>query len=152
VATDITDLIPVADIGIAKSDNLATIAFGSAIEYEINVYNSGPSVPIDVVVVDAIPIELSGIAWTCVAAAGSACPPSGGPPATIPIALGAQSGVVVRLTGVVTAPDDRLIENSVSVASTGGTPDPVLVNNVATDHTTIIMPDFIFADGFEISP
>lgn len=151
-ATDNTDLIPVADIGIAKTDNLATIAFGSAIEYEINVFNSGPSIPVDVVVVDALPIEVSGIAWTCVAAAGSSCPPNGGPSATIPIALGAQSGVVVRLTGVVTVPDDRLIENSVSVASTGGTFDPVLVNNVASDDTTILMPDFIFADGFELSP
>lgn len=151
-ATDSTDLISVADLSIAKTDNMSVVAFGSTIEYEINVFSSGPSIPVDVVVVDALPIELSNITWTCVAAAGSSCPPSGGPSTIIPIALGVQSGVIVRLTGEVTVPDDRLIENSVSVSSIGGTFDPQNVNNVATDSTTILMPDLVFRDGFEISP
>lgn len=149
VASDITQLSPLSDHQISKSDGLVEIPFESQVEYVIDVLNAGPSGPDAVQITDNFPPELTEVTWTCEAAVGSTCEFSSGTTQTIAAELGAQSGVVIRLRGLVSNPKDRLIVNTAIVQSTTGIPDPLTGNNFSTDETQIVMPDGIFSDGFE---
>ena len=73
VATDSTQVDPVGDLSITKTDGLTSAVPGAATSYTIVITNGGPSPAIGVAVADVLPSTLSGVTWACTATPGSAC-------------------------------------------------------------------------------
>src|SRR5512147_900992 len=62
-----------ADLTITKDDGQPSAVPGTLVSYTITVGNSGPDNVTAATVTDTFPVELSAIAWTCIASAGSTC-------------------------------------------------------------------------------
>ncbi|WP_162265793.1 SpaA isopeptide-forming pilin-related protein [Arthrobacter alpinus] len=74
-------VLPVVDLSITKSANLAQYTPGSPITYTVTAHNNGPSDAINAVLTDPLPASITGATWTCtVTALGTAnLPPISGP-------------------------------------------------------------------------
>jgi uncharacterized repeat protein (TIGR01451 family) len=144
-----------ADLQIAKDSGVTRALNGQVIVYAITVANAGPQAVIGAVLADALPPQLAQAEWACLAdQSNTACPPApfdagtGNLTAQIDLPVGgflrydlsarvqADAGVTVSNTATVTPPA------SVAEADPG--------NNSATS-IVLIVPEGIFADGFESS-
>jgi len=139
-AMDTTTILalPTADLGISKTDNLATISAGAAISYTIVASNAGPDPVIGATVSDNMPVALTNVSWTCAASAGSACGAangSGSIATTANLASGGTATFTVNAT--VSAGATGTLTNTASVAAPVGTTDPVATNDSAMDSDTI---------------
>lgn len=82
-------VLPVVDLSITKSANLAQYTPGSPITYTVTAHNNGPSDAINAVLTDPLPASITGATWTCtVTVLGTA----NLPPTTGPTKCGATSG------------------------------------------------------------
>jgi uncharacterized repeat protein (TIGR01451 family) len=82
-------VLPVVDLSITKSANLAQYTPGSPITYTVTAHNNGPSDAINAVLTDPLPASITGATWTCaVTALGTA----NLPPTTGTTKCGAASG------------------------------------------------------------
>ncbi|WP_170835555.1 SpaA isopeptide-forming pilin-related protein [Arthrobacter alpinus] len=74
-------VLPVVDLSITKSANLAQYTPGGTITYTVTAHNNGPSDAINAVLTDPLPASITGATWTCtVTALGTAnLPPISGP-------------------------------------------------------------------------
>ena len=61
---------PVTDLGITKTNGIATVVPGSTTTYTITVTNAGPSNASGATVTDVFPAALTGVTWTCAGAGG----------------------------------------------------------------------------------
>ncbi|MBL0040723.1 MAG: DUF11 domain-containing protein [Xanthomonadales bacterium] len=61
---------------MTKTDGVNSVIAGTAVSYQINVVNNGPSDAPQVRVLDALPPGLSAATWTCTAT-GTTCPANG---------------------------------------------------------------------------
>lgn len=139
-ATDTTTIaaLPTANLGITKTDNLATVTAGAAISYTIVASSAGPDPVIGATVTDTMPAALTNVSWTCAASAGSACGAANGAGnigTTVNLASGGTATFTVNAT--VSAAATGTLTNTASVAGPVGTTDPVATNNSATDSDTI---------------
>ena len=66
-----TSILPVADVGIAKTGP-ATIKAGSAITYTLTISNAGPSIADGATFMDNVPAAVSGVTASCGGATGGA--------------------------------------------------------------------------------
>jgi uncharacterized repeat protein (TIGR01451 family) len=78
-ATVVTNISPVADLSITKTDSVTTYTPGNSGSYTITIGNAGPSNVASAVVNDNFPLGmiLTG-PWACVASAGSSCSAASG--------------------------------------------------------------------------
>lgn len=137
-----------ADLGISISDAVATHRPGDLLVYSIMVSNTGPDAAANIRIVDAMPSNLTSVAWTCSASGGALCPqPSGVGDfdlmmASIPV------GAVVNLTVSGNAGPLPTITHTASLMLPADMTieDPMPGNNSATDSDWI---ETLFRSGFE---
>ncbi len=146
-ATDTDTLTPPADLGITKTDGQTTAVPGTPVTYTIVVSNAGPNAATGATVVDAVPAEITGATWTCVGAGGGACTAAGNGSINDTVNLPAGGTVTYTLTGTISASAREGLGNTATVSTPGGTTDPNLANNSATD--TDILPG---VDYFTLAP
>ncbi len=135
----------------AVTDGGGGAAPGDPITYVITVTNHGPSQVDDdfgagggARVVDSLPVEITGISWTCTNLNPGLTPPSfsvcGSPSGTgdIDLRLGLPPGVTVEIeaTGTIRPDAAGVLVNTATVAVPTGVLDPDQTNNSATDGDT----------------
>ncbi|MEQ1644850.1 MAG: hypothetical protein ABL959_15480, partial [Pyrinomonadaceae bacterium] len=76
-ATDTDTLTPQANLGITKTDGVASVTAGGSTTYTITASNAGPSNATGATVADTFPAAITGVTWTCVGAGGGTCPANG---------------------------------------------------------------------------
>lgn len=148
-ATDTDTVLVTADLGITKSNGRAEIVETQQTVYTIVVDNAGPGNVLGAQVTDPFPPELSGCGWTCAAAGGGVCTPSGA--GNIADAVDLPVGAVVTYTATCTvAASSGTCVNTATVTPPAGASDPEPSNDTATDtdHITALA-DFVFGDGFD---
>ncbi len=132
-STDTDTLTPQADMGVTKTDGVASVVPGLTTTYTITVTNTGPSNSVNATVQDLFPAAVSSTTWTCSASAGSTCTGAG---------VGNINDVVNVLVGgtltysVIANVDPcatGLLTNTATVADAGGTTDTNGTNNAASD-------------------
>ena len=74
-STATTDVVPIADLAIVKTDSPDPVNIGSNLTYNLAVTNIGPSPAANVTVTDTLPgtvtfVSATGTGWTCGQAAG----------------------------------------------------------------------------------
>ena len=72
-ASDTDTIVPQADLSIADSDGISTLAAGSNTTYTITVTNPATVAVGNVAVTDTFPATLGSCAWTCTASSGGNC-------------------------------------------------------------------------------
>jgi uncharacterized repeat protein (TIGR01451 family) len=130
-ASAVTNVNPVADLSITKSDAPDPVSSGQQLTYTLGISNAGPSAAAGVTVTDTLP---GGVTYnSATPSQGSPCTHSSG---TVTCNLGSiANGGNASVSIVVTPSSGTSITNQASVSAT--TADPVLVNNAASATTTV---------------
>ena len=138
MATDTTQVDPVGDLSITKTDGLTSAIPGAATSYTIVVSNGGPSAAGGVAVNDALPATLSGATWTCTATPGSSC---GSPVGTGSIAqlvdVAAGGTVSFLVTATIASGATGVLTNTATLTPAPSFTDTNVANNSATDVTDL---------------
>jgi uncharacterized repeat protein (TIGR01451 family) len=140
-ATDTDTLGPHANLSITKTDGQPTVVPGSPITYTIVASNAGPNGAAGATVADTLPVTITLAVWTCVGAGGGACTASGSGNINDAVNLPVGGTVTYTLTGTVSALATGNLSNTATVTAPGGTTDPNLANNSATDTNTTAQAD-----------
>ncbi|MDX1998485.1 MAG: GEVED domain-containing protein, partial [Thermoanaerobaculia bacterium] len=141
-ATDTTDVLPVADLSISKSDGVTTAVPGLTVTYTIVAANAGPATATGASVADTFPAACATVSWTCVGAGGGTC--TAGPVAgNIADSANLPASATATYTAVCTLANNASgsLVNTVTISG-GGVTDTVPGNNSATDTDTILTLDF----------
>jgi len=139
---------PAADLSITKSDGGVTAKWKQPLTYTIVAHNNGPDPVTGAHVTDNVPAELTSVAWSCVASAGSSCTANGiGNISDSAVNLLAGGAATYTLAGTVPYGTAGPLSNTATVTGPASVNDPNLANNSATTSTPVT--DLIFADGFE---
>jgi len=139
---------PAADLAIVKSDGGATANWGQPLTYAITTTNGGPTAVTGALVSDTFPASLSAVTWTCTASAGSSCPAGGAGNINHAVNLLSGGTATFTATGTVVPGTYLLISNTATITTPAGVFDPTLANNTSSESTPVVVPDFIFGDGF----
>ncbi|MDT4955304.1 MAG: large repetitive protein [Acidobacteriota bacterium] len=136
-----------ANLGITKTDSLATVNPGANVTYTIVVSNAGPDTATGAIVTDTVPASLSGVTWTCGSPVnGATCGAASGSGNSISTTanLPASSSVTYLVSGTLSNIATGTLSNTATVvAPASGVTDPTdptrtgAGNNSATDTTTI---------------
>ncbi|MDT5063453.1 MAG: large repetitive protein [Acidobacteriota bacterium] len=136
-----------ANLGITKTDSLATVNPGANVTYTIVVSNAGPDTATGAVVTDTVPASLSSVTWTCGSPVnGATCGAASGSGNSISTTanLPASSSVTYLVSGTLSNIATGTLSNTATVlAPASGVTDPTdptrtgAGNNSATDTTTI---------------
>jgi glycosylphosphatidylinositol phospholipase D len=128
-----------ADLAITKTDGVTTTTPGGTVTYTIVVTNAGPSNAPGSTVTDTFPAACSSVSYTSVAAGGATGNTNG--PAAGNIAdivdLPVGSSVTYTATCTISPAATGTLDNTATVAATGGATDPDPGNNSATDSDTL---------------
>lgn len=155
-ATD-TDTINLnANLGITKTDGVATINSGSAITYTIVVSNAGPDTSNGSIVTDTVPASITGVTWTCGSQTGGAtcgAASGGGNAISTTANLPSGSSVTYTVSGTLSPSATGTLTNTATVITpASGVSDPTDLgrtgagNNTATESTPInAVPDLRIA-------
>ena len=136
-ATDTTDLTPLVDLSITKTDGRTSATPGTTTQYTVTVVNAGPAAATGATVSDTPPPALT-CSWTCTPSGGATC--SAGP-----MVGNLADTVTIPATARVTFTGDCAIDpgatgglsNTATVTSGFGTTEIELGNNLATDTTDL---------------
>ena len=140
--TAITPAAVVADLAIAKTDGIASVAAGGSTTYTITVTNTGPSPVSGAILADP---AVAGLAKTAVACAATPGQCTGG---TTPSVAQLEGGTfalpdlasgqtyALSVTADVTATSGS-VANTATVAAPNGASDPDGTNDSATDSDTV---------------
>ena len=133
-ATDTSNSTSQADLSITKTNATATSVPGAGVTYTIAVTNAGPSTVVGATVADSLPAALVSATWTCSATAGASCSnPSGTGSINEAVTIAPTATVTFVVTATVASTATGQLTNTATVTAPGGTTDPVLANNSATD-------------------
>ncbi len=141
-ATDTTNVLPVADLSITKTDGVTTAVPGLSVTYTIVAANAGPATATGAAVSDTFPAACLTISWTCVGAGGGTC--TAGPVAgNIADSANLPAGGSATYTAVCTLANNASgsLVNTATISG-GGVSDTTPGNNSATDTDTILTLDF----------
>ena len=131
-ATDTDTLAPLADLSVGLTDGVASLVAGRSAAYTVTVRNNGLSTVGSVVLTDAVPAALTGVAFA---------PGSGSySPAThvwTGLSLAAGHSVTMTVSGTVAPSATGTLLNNVTVAPPSGTTDPISANNSASDTDAV---------------
>jgi uncharacterized repeat protein (TIGR01451 family) len=140
-ATDTSNIVPIADLVMTKTDNTTTAVAGTSNTYTIVLTNRGPSAVIGARVVDNVGGKLMNAAWTCVVAPldlPSQCPQATGTgDINTTVDLAAFATATYTLTGTINPALRGSLNNTASVTMPVGTGDPMPLNNSASDATAL---------------
>jgi uncharacterized repeat protein (TIGR01451 family) len=131
-ASDATNIVSSADLGITKTDNQTVTTAGSSINYTITATNNGPSTLNSVTVTDTVPSAIQNPTFT--PSTGSYNNSTG---VWTGLSLATGQSVTLTMTGTVSSTAAGTITNTATVAAPSGTTDPTATNNTATDTTNI---------------
>jgi uncharacterized repeat protein (TIGR01451 family) len=136
-----------ANLGITKTDSLATVNPGANVTYTVVVSNAGPDAVTGAIVTDTVPALLSGVTWTCGSPVnGATCGAASGSGNSISTTanLPANSSVTYLVSGTLSNTATGTLSNTATVLTPASgvtdTTDPSRTgagNNSATDTTTI---------------
>ncbi len=128
----------VANLGVSKTDGVASVVPGTSTTYTIVASNAGPNAVAGASVVDNPPAGVTFTSWTCVASAGSACGnASGSGPINELISLLNAGTATYTVTAAVAPGATGTIANTVTVNVPPTVVDPTPGNNTATDTDTL---------------
>ncbi len=130
--TEDTTVVLEADLGVALGGP-TIVNPGQAVTYTVSVDNNGPSDALGSTVSAAFPASLTGVAWTCVASAGSSCAAAGSGDISDTADLLAGGTAVYTVTAAVGATFVGDIAITAQVAPAAGVTD----NNPANDNDTL---------------
>ncbi|MCP4660615.1 MAG: DUF11 domain-containing protein [bacterium] len=139
---DDTVLIPEADLSVTQNDVPDPVSFSESLTYTMGVSNEGPSLATAILLVDALPpevsfVSVSGPGWLCEEISGAVT-------CSLP---SLNVGAAPEITLTVTAPAfEGVVSNQVAVS--GAEIDPNTGND-SSSETTRTVPPILFADGFE---
>ncbi len=136
-ATDSDTLVPVANVGITKSDGTVTAAPGGSTTYTIVASNVGPSNASGSTVADTFPASLT-CTWTCAGTGGGTCTAAGSGNINDTVNLPVGGSATYTATCSISAAASGTLSNTATVAVAGGITDPVPGNNSATDSDTLV--------------
>ncbi|HQX57315.1 MAG TPA: DUF4394 domain-containing protein, partial [Pyrinomonadaceae bacterium] len=114
-----------ANLGITKTDGVASVAPGATTTYTIVASNAGPDPVVGATVTDTFPAGISGATWTCVAAGGGSCPAANGT-GNISASVNLPSGgsVTFSVVATIAANATGTVVNTATVAAPAGVTDP----------------------------
>ncbi len=136
-ATDTDTLNATADVQITKTDGVATTVAGNTIVYTIVASNNGPSAVTGATVTDTLPATLTGATWSCVAAGGATCAPTGAGNISDTINLPVGGTATYTLTATLASNATGTVANTAAIAVPATVTDLSPLNNSATDTDTI---------------
>lgn len=138
---------PAAALDVSLDDARDVAAGGSALTYTLVVRNAGPDTATGARVRNTLPVNFSGVTWTCTANGAGSCGValSGNGAIDALVDLPSGTGVTYTIIGTVQPDPEQLLVHSASVEAPAGTVDPGLADNSASDTTAV----GLFADGFE---
>ncbi len=137
-STDLTDIEEVADLSVTKTDNVATLTPGNAVDYDITVVNNGPSAVTGATLGDVVPAGITGPSWTCTPGPGAACgSASGTGDVSVNVDLAVGATVVVHVTGTVSPTAVGTLVNTSVITPPIGVIDPNGANNTASDSDAL---------------
>lgn len=142
-ATDTDTLAPQANLGITKTDGVATIGVGGTLTYTLVANNLGPSAVAGATVADTWPAQCTApVAWTCVGAGGGTCAASGSgnlsDAANLPV--GASATYTGTCNVAAGTAGGTVVSNTATITAPAGVVDGTPGNNSATDTTTVNSP------------
>lgn len=153
-ATVEVTVTPKADLEIAKDASRATAMVGDDVVFSIVVSNIGPNDVTGASVIDIPPATLVDVEWACIPPPVSSvtCPDAphdaGQGAMNVLVDLPADEYLRYDLSGTLQGVIGAQIQNTASVAVPDGVADPDGDNNSST-ASVLIVPEGIFADGFE---
>jgi uncharacterized repeat protein (TIGR01451 family) len=145
----VTVTAAVADAGVTLDDGVTEVVPGGNVVYTMIVTNHGTDTIPGEVVTTTLSAELTDIAWTCTASAGSLCTASGSGDVIDAMSLAPAGTATYTVQATVAAGAAGTLESSAAVFAPAGWEDPNATDNTATDIDTIAVVDRIFADGFD---
>ena len=138
-ASDVdTALQPYAALSISKSNGVDVVVAGTTIVYSVQVDNAGPSCAQAALVADDVPAELAGVTWTCAAAGGGSCTPSGSDDIAEAVLLPPGATVLFGIVGSLDPAATGTLVNTATVTPEAGVIDADLGDNSATDSDPIV--------------
>ncbi|MBD9478964.1 Ig-like domain-containing protein [Pseudoxanthomonas sp. PXM02] len=147
-STDTNTLAAVASLSVQKTVTSASPASpGDVVTYRIDVANAGPSAALGATLSDVMPSQLTSVAWTCTASAGSSCGTANGTGnVSLNTNLAAGGSLVVLITAVApTLTPATIGANTVTITPPPGTTDPTPGDNSATTPTVPVAPRALVA-------
>src|SRR5439155_22553529 len=115
-ATD-TDTTAQADLSITKTDGQTVYVPGTPVTYTIVAANAGPKGVTGATVSDTPPAAITGATWTCVAAGGGTCGPSGSVSINDTVNLPMGGSVTYTLTGTISPSLTGTLSNTATIAA-----------------------------------
>ncbi|WP_312236218.1 Ig-like domain-containing protein [Stenotrophomonas sp.] len=151
-ATDTNALALQAQLSVTKTLlGASPVAAGGAVQYRIQVNNSGPSAASAVGVVDSVSALLTNVSWTCQGTtAASSCAQSSGTGNAINVQVNVAVGDSVVLLINATAPTATpatVPANTVALVLPPGTTDPTPGDNTATTPAVPVQPNALVANN-----
>ena len=153
-ATTMVSVTAKADLEIAKDADRMTALIGDTVVYSIVVGNTGPNDVAWANLRDVPPASLVDVEWACVPAQSTTpcpAPPDDAGIGSLNVLLNLPANTFLRydLSATVQGVTGAVVENTASItASPGLVTDPDTTNNSAR-ASILIVPQGIFADGFE---
>jgi uncharacterized repeat protein (TIGR01451 family) len=134
----------ISDLGITKTDGVATYIAGGSVAYTITVSNpSGPNNVVNATVTDIFSTNtnIASVTWTCSGVNGGTCVASGSGNIndnTVDLPVGASVTYSVNVTIAAGAAGN--LTNTANVAVPAGYTDPTPGNNSAIDTDALFIP------------
>jgi LPXTG-site transpeptidase (sortase) family protein len=133
------NLIPTANLTIAKTINKDPAIPGESLTYSIIVKNQGPSNVVDAILTDTVPDTVNYLSWTCASSDGTCGHASGsGNAINETISLPVNATATYTLSGMVSSDATGIVSNTAVVAAPAGVTDSYPTNNTSTADTTLI--------------
>ncbi len=135
----------------------APVPAGGAVQYRIEVRNTGPSRAVGATLTDSVPVQLTGVTWTCavVSAATSCATASGTGSLNVGVNVGVGDVLVVLVSGTApTVTPATISANAATITPPPGTTDPTPGDNTATTPTITVQAAAIVAtnDDYSATP
>ncbi len=135
----------------------APVPAGGAVQYRIEVRNTGPSRAVGATLTDSVPAQLTGVTWTCavVSAATSCATASGTGSLNVGVNVGVGDVLVVLVSGTApTVTPATISANAATISPPPGTTDPTPGDNTATTPTITVQAAAIVAtnDDYSATP
>jgi uncharacterized repeat protein (TIGR01451 family) len=124
------------DVGITKTDGVATAVPGGAVVYTITASNASAAPATGVTVADSFPAILA-CTWSCAGAGGGTCAASGSADIGDTVNLPAGASVTYTASCAISAAASGSLANTATVTEPAGVTDPTPGNNSDTDTDTL---------------
>jgi uncharacterized repeat protein (TIGR01451 family) len=134
------------DLGVTKTNGVATVTPGGSLTYTIVVSNSGPSTAAGAIVADVFPPTFTNPTFTATSSGGATGATSGSGNINQTVTLPAGSTITYTVTGTVSPTAAGAISNTVTVTPPTGVADVNAANNVANDTDLVAVATPAIAD------